>query len=64
MLSGFSRKPDYLLYHRSPEGLVYCYVSAIGVDLPAPTLPTRFNVLFRQYAEVSLLLLHDRSYYG
>ena len=40
---------------RLPVGARYCPVSASGVDLPAPNIPTRFNVLFRQYAGVSLL---------
>ena len=42
----------------SPGGSPYCPVSARGVDLPAPRLPTRFNALFRQRAGVSLLRLH------
>ena len=41
-----------------PGGSPYCPVSAVGADLPAPPLPTRFNVLFRQHAGVSLLRLH------
>ena len=40
---------------RSPGGSRYCHVSAGTVDLPAATLPTRFNALFRQCAAVSLL---------
>ena len=43
---------------RLPEGARYYPVSASGVDLPAPNLPTRFNALFRQRADVSLLRLH------
>ena len=39
----------------SPGGSVYCPVSAQAVDLPAARLPTRFNALFRQCADVSLL---------
>ena len=64
MLSGFSRELDYHHYRRTPEGLPYCPVSASGVDLPAPDLPTRFNVLFRQHADVSLLRLHIASEKG
>ena len=41
-----------------PVGSVYCRVSAYGVDLPAPYLPTPFNALFRQCAGVSLLRRH------
>ena len=41
-----------------PGGSPYCPVSAGGVDLPAPPVPTRFNALFRQRAGVSLLRLH------
>ena len=37
------------------EASPYCPVSSPGVDLPAPGLTTRFNVLFRQHADVSLL---------
>ena len=37
---------------------LYCPVSPPGVDLPAPGITTRFNALFRQRAEVSLLRLH------
>ena len=58
MLSGFSWKPAYHRYPRAPEGLRYCPVSAGLVDLPASPLPTRFNALFRQCADVSLLRLH------
>ena len=43
---------------RSPGGSRYCRVSAPRVDLPALSLPTRFNALFRQCAGVSLLRLH------
>ena len=42
---------------RLPGGARYYNVSAKGVDLPAPPLPTRFNALFRQCADVSLLRL-------
>ena len=43
---------------RLPGGSRYCPVSARPADLPAGRLPTRFNVLFRQHAGVSLLRLH------
>ena len=39
-------------------GSPYCPVSASPADLPAEDIPTRFNVLFRQHAGVSLLRLH------
>ena len=38
-----------------PGGAPYYPVSAQRVDLPALSIPTRFNVLFRQHAGVSLL---------
>ncbi len=41
-----------------PGGSPYYPVSASEVDLPASDLPTRFNVLFRQHADVSLLRRH------
>ena len=41
-----------------PGGAPYCPVSARRGDLPPQRLPTRFNVLFRQHAGVSLLRLH------
>ncbi len=43
---------------RLPGGSRYCPVSARPADLPAGRIPTRFNVLFRQRAGVSLLRLH------
>ena len=43
---------------RLPGGSRYCPVSALPADLPAGRIPTRFNVLFRQHAGVSLLRLH------
>ena len=58
MLSGFSRELDYHRYPIAPGSARYCPVSAKGVDLPAPLIPTRFNALFRQCADVSLLRLH------
>ena len=41
-----------------PGGAPYCPVSARRGDLPPQRIPTRFNVLFRQHAGVSLLRLH------
>ena len=41
----------------SPEGPVYCPASASRVYFTAQDIPTRFNVLFRQHAGVSLLRL-------
>ena len=58
MLSGFSWEPGYHRCRIAPKGAPYCLVSAAGVDLPAPALPTRFNALFRQCADVSLLRRH------
>ena len=43
---------------RLPEGSRYYPVSASRVDLPALDIPTRFNALFRQCADVSLLRRH------
>ena len=40
------------------EASPYCPVSSPRVDLPAHGLTTRFNALFRQCADVSLLRLH------
>jgi hypothetical protein len=37
------------------EALEYYHVSARPGDLPPSPIPTRFNVLFRQYAVLSLL---------
>ena len=39
-------------------GALYYPCSAPRADLPTHRLPTRFYVLFRQHAEVSLLRLH------
>ncbi len=38
-----------------PEGLRYYRDSALTADFPAIGIPTHFNVLFRQYARLSLL---------
>ena len=48
----------------SPEGPVYYPVSASRVYLTARNLPTRFNVLFRLHAGVSLLRRRFSSYKG
>ena len=37
---------------------MYFPVSALRRDLPPLSIPTRFNVLFRQHAGVSLLRRH------
>ena len=58
MLSGFSWEPDYHRCQIVPKNALYCRVSANPVDLPAGLLPTRFNALFRQCADVSLLRRH------
>ncbi len=42
----------------------YCRVSAPRADLPAQGIPTPFNALFRQGAELSLLLLSFARYGG
>ena len=57
MFSRFSREPDY---HRYPiaRGRSVLSRSTSLADLPARDISTRFNVLFRQYAGVSLLRLH------
>ena len=57
MYSGFSREPDY---HHYPiaRGLSVLSRSTSAADLPTADISTRFNVLFRQYAGVSLLRLH------
>ena len=39
----------------SPEGLWYYPPLARCADLPTHLIPTVFNVLFRQYADLSLL---------
>ena len=39
------------------EDLWYYPLSANSADLPAKPIPTVFNVLFRQYADLSLLRL-------
>jgi hypothetical protein len=40
---------------RSPEGLRYYRLSASLADLPTNDIPTAFNVLYRKYADLSLL---------
>ena len=41
-----------------PEGLEYYQVSASSADLPTKPIPTPFNALFRQCADLSLLRHH------
>ena len=41
-----------------PEGLEYYHVSASSADLPTKPIPTHFNELFRQFADLSLLRHH------
>ena len=53
-LSGFSRRHGYPRYRPGPEPLAYCQVRLGGWICLPPSLPTPFNLLFRQQAEVSL----------
>ena len=46
----------------SAEASEYCWVSARNADLPTSPIPTPFNDLFRQIAELSLLRLHFAHY--
>jgi hypothetical protein len=46
----------------SAEASVYYWVSAFSADLPTENIPTPVNVLFRQDAELSLLLLPIAHY--
>ena len=64
MLSGFSWEPDYHRYQIVPKNALYCPVSALRTYFPIRCLPTRFNALFRQCADVSLLRLRRRSCQG
>ena len=41
-----------------PEGLEYYRLSASSADLPTKPIPTDFNALFRQCADLSLLRHH------
>jgi hypothetical protein len=41
-----------------PEGLEYYHLSANLADLPTKLIPTDFNALFRQCADLSLLRHH------
>ncbi len=45
-----------------PRGLSVLSRFSTPADLPAGRIPTRFNVLFRQHAGVSLLRLHITPY--
>jgi hypothetical protein len=53
-LRGFSWKQDYSHIHAA-EALWYFPHSAFETDLPISNIPTVLNVLFRQYADLSLL---------
>jgi len=44
------------------EASRYYWISASNTDLPISDIPTSFNDLFRQVAELSLLLLHIALY--
>ena len=44
------------------EASPYYWVSANPADFPTEPIPTPFNALFRQGAELSLLLLHIALY--
>ena len=61
-IRGFSRKHAYTNYPRC-RSIVVLSGSAGSADLPAVPLPTPFNVLFRQYAWLSLLR-HPISIYS
>ena len=56
-LSGFSREYGYLHYRTPPRGTPYSHVRLRGRTFLPPSVPTRFNRLFRQPAAVSLLRL-------
>ena len=44
------------------EALEYYHVSASSADLPTKPIPTHFNELFRQFADLSLLRHHITQY--
>ena len=46
------------------EDLPYCHLSASRADLPTQPIPTGFNVLFRQNADLSLLRHPITTYAG
>ena len=52
----------FTLSIHSAEASWYCWVSAFSADLPTENIPTPVNVLFRQDAELSLLLLPIAHY--
>ena len=58
MLSGFSWELGYHHYRIVPQDAPYCLLSSSRRDLPPLDITTGFNVLFRQYADVSLLRRH------
>ena len=59
-LRRFSRELDYRRYHRSPEALVYYRASTPAWICLRLQRLHRFNGLFRQPADVSLLRLSFR----
>ena len=58
MLSGFSWELDYHRCRIVPQDAPFCLLSSSRAVLPAQDITTGFNVLFRQYAGVSLLRRH------
>ena len=63
MFRGFSREPDYL-YYLVARGRPVLSGSTATADLPAMSLSTPFNLLFRQQARVSLLRLLVTPYHS
>ena len=63
MFRGFSREPDYLCYLVA-RGRPVLSGSTVTADLPAMSLSTPFNLLFRQQARVSLLRLLVTPYHS
>ena len=63
MFRGFSREPDYL-YYLVARGRPVLSGSTVTADLPAMSLSTPFNLLFRQQARVSLLRLLVTPYHS
>ena len=63
MFRGFSREHDYLCYLVA-RGRPVLSGSTVTADLPAMSLSTPFNLLFRQQARVSLLRLLVTPYHS
>ena len=63
MFRAFSREPDYL-YYLVARGRPVLSGSTVTADLPAMSLSTPFNLLFRQQARVSLLRLLVTPYHS